>query len=107
MCRKAATDLEVPTREVRLTKGKADTFTNIRLDLLNYIEHVNSTYDNNIIPPNNAVVIEPLPRIQVRELDDDAQIVATQANVSLNTATEALQRANGDIVNAIMALILT
>lgn len=97
MCRKVATDLEVPS------KAKAATTTNNIY--LNYIDHVNSTYNNNIILPNNAAVPEHIPRLQVRELDDDAQVVATQAGVSLNVATEALQRANGDIVDAIMALI--
>ena len=96
MCRKAATDLEVPTKMVR---GKAEDALNVAR---NYIEHFNSLY-NNIIPLNNAPVVQPLP-VQVRQLEDDAQVVATQAGVSLNVATDALQRANGDIVDAIIAL---
>jgi len=96
MCRKAATDLEVPTKAKAAKMSK-----NI---VVNYIEHFNSTYNNNIILPNNATGVEPLPRVQVRQLDDDAQVVATQAGVSLNVAMEALQRANGDLVNAIMDL---
>jgi NACalpha-BTF3-like transcription factor len=96
MCRKAATDLEVPTKQV------SPEMTNL---LLSYIGNFNTNYNyRNIIPPNNAAQVEPLPRVQVRQLDDDAQVVATQAGVSLNVATEALQRANGDIVDAIMAL---
>lgn len=95
MCRKAATDLEVPT--------KANATTISKNIVVNYIEHFNSTYNNNIILPNNVAGAEPLP-VQVRQLDDDAQVVATQAGVSLNVAMEALQRANGDLVNAIMDL---
>ena len=92
MCRKAATDLEVPTK-----RGKAEEMASI---VQNYIDYVNLNYN---IVPNNAPVVQPLP-VQVRQLDDDAQVVATQAGVSLNVATEALQRANGDIVDAIIAL---
>lgn len=96
MCRKAATDLEVPTKQVSLDMANL---------LLNYMNSINSNYNyNRIIINNNS---DPLPQpipIQVRQLDDDIQLVATQAGVDINVATEALQRANGDIVNAIMEL---
>jgi len=95
MCRKVATDLEVPTRR---DKANVAEITGI---VENYISYVNLAYNNNIILPNNANIIEPLVP---RALEDDIDIVARNAGVAINVAAEALQRANGDIVDAIMAL---
>ena len=95
MCRKVATDLEVPTRK---TGREREEMAGI---VQNYIDYVNLNYNNNIILPNNPLIIEPLAP---RTLEDDIDIVARNAGVAINVAAEALQRANGDIVDAIMAL---
>lgn len=52
--------------------------------------------------PKGAVAAEPVEEVKIP--DEDVQLVAAQAGVSLDAARKALQSTNGDLAQAILFL---
>ena len=99
MCRKAATELEIPTTR----HSKPIEVVSSRNDRI--LQYTNYTYNNNniILHIDNSQIIHiPFPDEEIPRAQTDTELVATQSGVDYVTAADALQRTNGDIVDAIL-----
>lgn len=111
-CRNKTVDSETPEK-------LGDTYSSV-YDSINYINHTfisrmasavvraNPNVSDTLFEDQLEPVAEPVGESLLQQNIDfpqgDVELVAQQSDVSLNVALVALQRHNGDIVNAIMSL---